>query len=469
MAEFDLTVVGAGPGGYVAAIRAAQLGKKVMIIEENELGGICLNWGCIPTKSLLRSSELFVSINEAQKYGLIVKSSSYDINNIVARSRNSAATLSKGISFLLKKNNISFVKGKAQLTSFNKIDVIIKNKEKIEISASNIIIATGARPKKFLGFEYGKNKNIWNYKDAMTVNKIPKSLIIIGSGAIGIEFASFFSSLGTKVKVIEAMDNILPNEDHEISEMLEKILSKKEVMFFKSSKVKDIITSKKSIKVKFDCLSSEQFEEAENVLIAVGIKGNTEDLGIEKLGISIKNDHILTDNFGYTGIKNIYAIGDVSGPPWLAHKASHEGVRCVEKIFEVSQFKGENSLKFKENIPSCVYSNPQIASVGLTEKQAKKNGYDIKIGKFPFKGNGKAITLGEEEGIVKTIFNSKTGELLGAHLIGVDVTELIHGFVLAINLEATELDLINSIFPHPTLSEMIHESVLNAYERSIHI
>jgi len=265
------------------------------------------------------------------------------------------------------------------------------------------------------------------------------------------------------------MDNILPNEDHEISEMLEKILSKKEVMFFKSSKVKDIITSKKSIKVKFDCLSSEQFEEAENVLIAVGIKGNTEDLGIEKLGISIKNDHILTDNFGYTGIKNIYAIGDVSGPPWLAHKASHEGVRCVEKIFEVSQFKGENSLKFKENIPSCVYSNPQIASVGLTEKQAKKNGYDIKIGKFPFKGNGKAITLGEEEGIVKTIFNSKNGELLGAHLIGVDVTELIHGFVLAINLEATELDLINSIFPHPTLSEMIHESVLNAYERSIHI
>ena len=442
--NFDLAVIGSGPGGYVSAIRAAQLGKKVLIIEENELGGICLNWGCIPTKSLLRSSELFLHLNEINKYGLAIEKHTFDINKIVKRSRDSADTLSRGISFLLKKNNIVIIKGKAKLTSSRQIDVSIKNDAKKIINATNIIIAT-------------------------TVKETPNSLIIIGSGAIGIEFASFFSSIGTKVTVIEALDNILPSEDNEVSGILEKILNNKGIKFLKSCKVDSIETGKKSIKVKINTSSSEKFEIADNVLVAVGITGNIEGLGLEKLGINIINGHIKTDDFGYTGVKSIYAIGDVSGPPWLAHKASHEGIKCVENMFRFKKNIEYHKPKYNRNIPSCVYSNPQIASVGLTEHQAISKGYKIKVGKFPYKGNGKAITLGENEGLVKTIFDSKNGELLGAHLVGVDVTELIHGFVLAINLEATELDLINSIFPHPTLSEMIHESVLNAYERSIHI
>jgi dihydrolipoamide dehydrogenase len=463
MAEnFDVVIIGSGPGGYVAAIRAAQLGMKTAIIEKADLGGICLNWGCIPTKALLRCSEIHHLLQNADQFGFTISGIKFDLQKIVERSRKVAAQLSSGISHLMKKNKITVIKGHGKLAGKGKV-VIEQDKNNTEVLAKHIIISTGARARILPGFE-PDGKFIYTYREAMTPKELPKKLLVVGSGAIGIEFASFYHNLGSEVTVIEVMDKILPVEDDEISTLARKSFESQGIKIHTGAKIQSATKNKDNVTATVDIKGKIEKFEVNAIIMAVGIEANTENLGLEHTAVKIEKGHIVTNEWLETNEKNVYAIGDVAGAPWLAHKASHEGVVCVEKI---SGSKDAHPI-CKTKIPGCTYSMPQIASVGLTEKQAIEKGYKIKVGRFPFIGNGKAVAMGESEGLVKTIFDEKTGELLGAHMIGAEVTEMIQGFVIAKNLEATELDLMHSIFPHPTLSEMMHESVLSAFGKVIH-
>ena len=459
--DYDLAIIGSGPGGYVAAIKAAQLNMSVLVIEKKDLGGICLNWGCIPTKSILRSAEIFDYIKNSSDYGIKSTSVKPDLMNIIKRSRSVAKKLSDGINFLFKKNKINLIYGKASINEKKEIIIVSKQQER-KVKAKNIIIATGAKPKKI---RLSNSFKVWDYFDALSPSNIPKSIGIIGSGAIGIEFASFYRALGSEVQVFEMQNKILPNEDDDVSVFLNKSLTKKGILFNLNNTILDI-TKEKDYKLKCKDSKSEKinYYNFEQVLEAIGIEGNIENLGLENTNIKIKNNQIVTYEFGKTDEDNIYAIGDVAGAPWLAHKASHEGIACAEYIAGKSSSPSEKMV-----IPSCVYSNPQVASIGITEQNAKKQGMNIKVGKFPLSANGKALSLSESDGFVKTIFEASTGQILGAHLVGVEVTELINSFSLAMKLEATELDIFSTIFPHPTISESIHESALDAYDKAIHI
>jgi len=461
---YDVIVIGGGPGGYVAAIRAAQLGMKVAVVEREHLGGICLNWGCIPTKALLRTSEVYHLMQHASDFGLKAEKISYDIEAIVKRSRGVANRLSSGIGMLLKKNKVDVIEGEAKLSKGGVApNVVVAGKS---YSAKHVILATGARARTVpaAGLEPDGDK-IWTYREAMVPKEMPKSLLVIGSGAIGIEFASFYKTMGADVTVVEMMDRVLPVEDEEISKLAAKAFKKQGMNLMTGAQVEKLDKGPKTVKVHVkDAKGKVQIVEVEKVILAIGIVGNVENLGLEALGAKVDRGHIVNDGFGRTNVKGLYAIGDVAGPPWLAHKASHEGVVCVEKIAGLDVHAFETS-----NIPGCMYCHPQVASVGLTEAKAKEAGYDIKVGRFPFVGNGKAIALGDDQGLVKTIFDKKTGELLGAHMIGAEVTEMIQGYVVARQLETTEEDLMHTVFPHPTLSEMMHESVLDAYDKVIHM
>jgi dihydrolipoamide dehydrogenase len=463
---FDLVVIGAGPGGYVAAIRAAQLGMKTAIIEREHLGGICLNWGCIPTKALLRSSEIYHLLHRLDEFGFSAKDISFDLGKIVDRSRKVAGRLSGGVGFLMKKNKITVIDGAAKLRGKGVVAVAGKNGKALpDVTAKHIIIATGARARTLPGLE-PDGKMVWTYKEALVPNVMPKSLLVVGSGAIGIEFASFFRTLGSDVTVVEVLDRVLPVEDEEISAFARKAFEKQGMKIHTGAKVEELKPGKNGVGVSLKLGDGKsQSLNVERVILAIGITGNVENLGLEEVGVKVEKGHIVIDPYGFTGVEGVYAIGDVAGPPWLAHKASHEGVVCVEKIAGV---KGVHPLDTK-NIPGCTYCMPQVASVGLTEKAAKAAGHEVRVGRFPYMGNGKAIALGETDGMVKTVFDAKTGELLGAHMIGAEVTELIQGYVVAKTLETTEAELMHSIFPHPTLSEMMHESVLDAYGRVVHI
>ena len=459
----DLIVIGGGPGGYVAAIRAAQLGMTVTLIESQHLGGICLNWGCIPTKALLRSSEIHHLLHNLDQFGFTAKDISFDIKKVIARSRSVASQLSKGVQHLLKKNKVTVIDGYGKLAGQGKV-IVEKDSKKIdELSAKNIIIATGARARVLPGLE-PDGKQVWTYKEAMVPEKMPKSLLVVGSGAIGIEFASFYRFMGAEVTVVEVLDRILPVEDEEISSFAHKAFEKQGMKILTGAKVTKLDKSAKGVKATIETPKGKEEITVENVIMAVGIVGNTENIGLEKTKVKVDRGHIVTNEWLATDEPGVYAIGDVTGPPWLAHKASHEGVICVEKIAGV---KDVHPLK-KLNIPGCTYCTPQVASVGLTEKAAREKGYKVKVGRFPFIGNGKAIAMGEPEGLVKTIFDEKTGELLGAHMVGAEVTEMIQGFGIAKTLETTEVELMHTIFPHPTLSEMMHESVLSAFGKAIH-
>lgn len=456
----DLVVIGGGPGGYVAAIRAAQLGLKVTLVERDNLGGICLNWGCIPTKALLRSAEIKHYMDYADAYGLSSTGVSFDLTKIVERSRKISAQLSSGIQFLLQKNKVTVTKGIAKIKSKGVLTVQKEDKTTEEITYKNLIIATGARAREIPNIK-PDGEHIWTSKEAMTPKNLPESLLIIGSGAIGVEFASFYRSMGVQVTIVEMQKNILPQEDEEISSLAYKQFEKQGIKFILNTTVSKATVEKGKVKV---VLGDGKEMTVSHVLVAAGVVGNVENLGLEGTKVKVEKNQIVVDDFCRTAEENIYAIGDVAGAPWLAHKASHEGIIAAEHI------AGKNPKAMKRsNIPGCTYSNPQIASIGYTEKKCKELGLDVKIGRFPFRGNGKALALGEPDGLVKTIFDKKTGEFLGAHLIGAEVTELIQGLAIAKTLETTEEDLIHTIFPHPTLSEMIHESVLNAEGRAIHI
>jgi len=463
MAEtYDLVVLGSGPGGYVAAIRAAQLGLKVAIVERELLGGICLNWGCIPTKALLRSSEIFHYMTHADAYGLSVDKPGFDLAKVVTRSRKVAGQLNAGVKGLMKKNKISVVEGVGTIMAKGRLSVV-KDGKTTELVAKDIIVATGARARD-LPFAKADGERIWTYRHAMTPKEMPTKLLVIGSGAIGVEFASFYSDMGAQVTIVEMLDRVLPVEDHEVSEFMEKQLVKQGFRILTKAGVESLENTGKSVKARIKLADgSSETGEYSHCIVAVGIVPNTESIGLEALGVKTTRGHIDTDAACRTNVPGIWAIGDVTAPPWLAHKASHEGVIAAEAIAG-----GHPHAMDKRNIPGCTYSRPQVASVGLTEARAREEGYDIKVGKFPFIGNGKAIALGEAEGFVKTIFDAKTGELLGAHMIGAEVTELIEGYTVAKQLETTEAELIETVFPHPTLSEMMHESVLAAYGRVIH-
>ncbi|MDB6179450.1 dihydrolipoyl dehydrogenase [Paracoccus sp. Z330] len=459
--NFDMVVIGAGPGGYVAAIRGAQLGLKVACIEREHLGGICLNWGCIPTKALLRSAEVFHLMERAKDFGLSAEKIGYDIDKVVERSRGVAKQLSNGVGHLLKKNKVTTIMGEATVTGKGKVSVkTAKGTE--EVSAGSIIIATGARARELPGLE-PDGKLVWNYKHALNPPHMPKKLLVIGSGAIGIEFASFFNTLGADTTVVEVMDRVLPVEDAEISAFAKKQFVKQGMKIMEKAAVKKLDRAGNKVTAHIETGGKVETVEFDTVISAVGIVGNVEGLGLEKLGVKVDRTHVVTDEYCRTGVDGVYAIGDVAGAPWLAHKASHEGVMVAELI------AGQKPHPIKPNsIAGCTYCHPQVASVGLTEARAKELGHDIKVGKFPFVGNGKAIALGEPEGMVKTVFDAKTGELLGAHMVGAEVTELIQGYVVGRTLETTEAELMETVFPHPTLSEMMHESVLDAYGRAIH-
>jgi dihydrolipoamide dehydrogenase len=460
--NFDVVVIGAGPGGYVAAIRSAQLGLKTAIVEREHMGGICLNWGCIPTKAMLRSAEIFHLMHRANEFGLSADKISFDLKAIIKRSRGISKQLNQGVTHLLKKNKVKTFIGEATILDKKKIKVS-KDKKSQELTADNIIIASGARARELPGLE-ADGKIVWTYKHALTPSRMPKKLLVIGSGAIGIEFASFYNNLGADTTVIEVVDRILPAEDNEIASFAHKQFQKQGMKVLTQTSVKNIELKNNIAHVEIEQSGEIKSEQFDTVISAVGIVGNVEGLGLEKLPVKVEKSHIKTDSNCNVGIEGIYAIGDVAGAPWLAHKASHEGVMVAELI------AGQKVHAIEpRSIAGCTYCTPQIASVGLTEEEAKKKGLKIKIGRFPFIGNGKAIALGEEEGLIKTIFDSETGELLGAHMVGAEVTELIQGYVLGQKLETTEEDLISTIFPHPTLSEMMHESVLDAYERAIHI
>ena len=461
--EFDIIVIGGGPGGYVAAIRAAQLGMKTALVEANHLGGICLNWGCIPTKALLRSSEIHHLINHADAFGLKVSGVEFDIKKIVERSRGVAKQLSGGVAHLLKKNKVQVFDGFGKLAGKQVVKVEKDGKAVAELKSPNIIIATGARARALPGLE-PDGKLVWSYREAMVPETMPKSLLVVGSGAIGIEFASFYRNMGAEVTVVEVMDRILPVEDEEISALARKQFEKQGMKIMAGAKVTKLDKGSNNVTCHVEAGGKTEKITVDRVIMAVGIVANTENMGLENTKVELDRGHIKTNEWLETAEKGVYAIGDVTGAPWLAHKASHEGVICVEKI------KGEKGVHpmNKANIPGCTYCMPQIASVGMTEAKAKEAGYEVKVGRFPFMGNGKAIALGEPEGMVKTVFDAKTGELLGAHMVGAEVTELIQGYVVAKTLETTEADLMHTIFPHPTLSEMMHESVLDAYGKAIH-
>lgn len=462
MKQFDVIVIGGGPGGYVAAIRASQCGKTVALIEAEALGGICLNWGCIPTKALLRSAEMFRFAKEMDHFGIEVRDVKFDLKKIVDRSRNVSNKLSSGVSTLMKKNKITVFDGVAKIEK-NKIVSINIDGKKEEIKASNIIIATGARARVLEGYEPDGNL-VLTYKEAMIPKEIPTTLIIVGSGAIGVEFASFYNAFGCNVTVIEARERILPVEDKEISDFAKKRFEKDGIRFITSAKLGVLKKNTNNVALEVTTAGKKSILKADKIIMAVGIVGNVENIGLENTKVKIEKGHIITKSNMETDEQGIYAIGDVAGAPWLAHKASHEATIAAESIAGVKT----HALN-KNNIPGCTYSIPQIASVGMTEELAKDSGFEVKIGRFPFIANGKAIALGEDSGFIKTIFDSKTGELLGAHMVGSDVTELISGYVIGKNLEATELDFMNTIFAHPTLSEMMHESVLEAYSKAIHI
>jgi dihydrolipoamide dehydrogenase len=462
--NFDIVIIGGGPGGYVAAIRAAQLGMKTAVVEREHMGGICLNWGCIPTKALLRTSEVYGLIKHAEAYGLSVKDVSYDAKKIVERSRKVANQLSNGVKGLMKKNKITVFDGTAKLAGAGKLAVAMNDKSSQTLAYKNLIIATGARARNLPGLE-ADGKLVWTYKEAMVPPEFPKSLLVIGSGAIGIEFASFYRTMGAEVTVCEVLPRILPVEDEEVSAFAKRAFEKQGMKIFTGATVTGLKKGANNVTATIKAGDKSQEITVDRVISAVGIVGNVENLGLEGTKVKVEKTHIVIDQWGFTGEPNVYAIGDVAGPPWLAHKAMHEGVLVVEKIAGV---KGVHPMKI-ENIPGCTYCQPQVASIGLTEAAAKAKGLQLKVGKFPFIGNGKAIALGEPEGFIKTIFDAKTGELLGAHMIGAEVTELIQGYSVAKTLETTEAELMATVFPHPTLSEMMHESVLAAYGRTLHI
>ena len=458
---FDLIVLGAGPGGYVAAIRASQLGLNVAVVEREHLGGICLNWGCIPTKAMLRSAEVYHLAERAKEFGLSAEKISFDLNKIVERSRKISGQLNQGVGHLLKKNKVTVFSGEAKL--LDRSNVSINSDGKYEkITAKNIVLATGARARELPGME-ADGDLVWTYKHALTPSRMPKKLLVIGSGAIGVEFASFYNTFGANTTIVEVLDRILPVEDEDVSSLAAEQFVKQGMTIKTGAKVQKLEKKKNQVVASIDCNGVTEVLEFDTVISAVGIIGNIEGLGLEEVGVETKANHVVTDEYCETTASGIYAIGDLTGAPWLAHKASHEGVLVAEKIAGQS-VKPINPIA----IPGCTYSYPQIASVGLTEAQAQKAGYKINVGKFPFIGNGKAIALGEKEGFIKTIFDTSSGELLGAHMIGAEVTELIQGYVIGQALETTEDDLIHAVFPHPTLSEMMHESVLDAHSRVIH-
>ncbi|MCC0049374.1 MAG: dihydrolipoyl dehydrogenase [Rhodobiaceae bacterium] len=476
--SYDVIVIGAGPGGYVTAIRAAQLGLKTAVVEREHLGGICLNWGCIPTKALLRSAEIYHYMQHAKDYGLSVEKASFDPAAVVKRSRGVSGQLNGGVGFLLKKNKVDVLWGEAKITKPGEVVVSKPAKKPMEpqhplpkgvkepgtYKAKHIIVATGARPRVIPGIE-PDGKQIWTYFEAMVPETMPKSLLVMGSGAIGIEFASFYKTMGVDVTVIELLPQIMPVEDAEIAGIARKQLEKQGLKIMTDAKVSKVTKSASGVTASVETKDGKKQDlSAEKLISAVGVVGNIENLGLEALGVKTDRGCVVIDGYGRTNVPGIYAIGDVAGPPMLAHKAEHEGVICVEKIAGLDAHPMD-----KLKIPGCTYCHPQVASVGLTEAKAKEAGYDIKVGRFPFTGNGKAIALGEPNGLIKTIFDKKTGQLLGAHMVGAEVTELIQGFVVAMNLETTEEELMHTVFPHPTLSEMMHESALDAYGRAIHI
>lgn len=465
--SFDLIVVGGGPGGYVAAIRAAQLGMKAAVVEGEHLGGICLNWGCIPTKALLRSAEIFHNIENAESFGLSVKGVSFDVGKIVDRSRKVAKQLSGGVAHLLKKNKVAVFDGYGKLAGGSagarKVAVEKDGKAVADLTAKHVILATGARARTLPGLE-PDGKLVWTYKEAMVPDIMPKSLLVVGSGAIGIEFASFFRTLGAEVTVVEVLDRVLPVEDEEVSAFAHKAFEKQGMKIMTGAAVKALKKGKDSVTATVEAGGKSTDITVDRVIMAVGIVGNVENIGIDGTKVKVDRAHVVVDEWLQTGEPGVYAIGDLVGPPWLAHKASHEGVICVEKIAGVKDVHPLNTL----NIPGCTYCHPQVASVGMTEAAAKEKGHKVRVGRFPFIGNGKAIALGDPEGFVKTVFDADTGELLGAHMIGAEVTELIQGYGVAKTLETTEAELMHAVFPHPTLSEMMHESVLDAYDRAIH-
>jgi len=460
--SFDVIVIGGGPGGYVAAIRAAQLGMKTAVVEREHLGGICLNWGCIPTKALLRCSEISHLLRHLGDYGFSAKDVSFDLKKIVERSRKVANQLSSGVGFLMKKNKITVFDGTAALAGKGKVKV--SGKTSADLTAKHIIVATGARARSLPGLE-PDGKLVWTYKEAMIPPTMPKSLLVVGSGAIGIEFASFYRNLGCEVAVVEVLDRILPVEDEEISTFARKSFEKQGMKIHTSATVKALKKGANNVTATVEAQGKNFEIKAERVILAVGIVGNVEVIGLEGTKVKVEKTHIVVDKWCATGEPGVYAIGDVIGPPWLAHKAMHEGVLCVEHIAGLNT---AHPLDVK-NVPGCTYCMPQVASIGLTEKAAKAAGYQVKVGHFPYIGNGKAIALGEPEGMIKTVFDAKTGELLGAHMIGDEVTELIQGYAIAKSCESTEQELMATIFPHPTLSEMMHEAVLEAYGRALHI
>ncbi len=462
--NFDVIVIGGGPGGYVAAIRAAQLGMKTAVVEANHLGGICLNWGCIPTKALLRSSEIHHLIQHAEQFGITVGNVSFDLKKVVERSRGVAKQLSGGIGYLLKKNKVTVFDAYGKLAGKGKVTLEKDNKKIDELTGKHIIIATGARARVLPGLE-PDGKLIWTYREALVPDIMPKSVLVVGSGAIGIEFASFYKNLGADVTVVEVMDRVLPVEDEEISLFARKQFEKQGIKIMTAAKTAKLEKGANNVTVHVEAGGKTEKIVVDRVIMAVGISPNTDNIGLENVpGVKLDRGHIVTDGYLKTGEPGVYAIGDCAGAPWLAHKASHEGVICIEKI------AGEKDVHpmDKLNIPGCTYCMPQVASVGLTEKAAKEKGYKIKVGRFPFIGNGKAIALGEPEGLVKTIFDEKTGELLGAHMVGAEVTEMIQGYVIGKTAELTEAEFMHTVFPHPTLSEMMHESVLSAYGKAIH-
>ncbi len=460
--SFDMIVIGAGPGGYVAAIRGAQLGMNVAVVEREHMGGICLNWGCIPTKAMLRSSEVFHLMHRAKEFGLKAEKVDYDLDAVVKRSRAVAGQLSGGIGHLMKKNKVTTVMGEATLGGKGKVSVKTE-KGTEELTAKNIVLATGARARELPGLE-ADGDLVWTYKHALMPPRMPKKLLVIGSGAIGIEFASFYNTLGSDTTVVEVMDRVLPVEDAEISAFAKKQFTKQGMKIMEKAMVKQLDRAKGKVTAHIEVGGKVEKHDFDTVISAVGIVGNVENLGLEALGVKIDRTHVVVDEYCRTGVDGLYAIGDIAGAPWLAHKASHEGVMVAELI------AGKHPHPVRpESIAGCTYCHPQVASVGFTEAKAKELGYDIKVGRFPFIGNGKAIALGEPEGMIKTIFDKKTGELLGAHMVGAEVTELIQGYVVGRQLETTEEDLMHTVFPHPTLSEMMHESVLDAYGQVIHM
>lgn len=459
---FDVVVIGSGPGGYVTAIRASQLGFKTAIVERSELGGICLNWGCIPTKALLKSGEVYEQLDHLKDYGLSVEKRGFDFDGIVQRSRKVAAQMNSGVTFLMKKHKIEVVQGTAKLEKGADAPTVVVGSRKL--TAKHVILATGARARTVpaIGLE-PDGERVWTYREALVPKAAPKSLVVVGSGAIGMEFASFYRALGSDVTVVEMMPRILPVEDEEISKTAHKAFEKRGIKFRVPANVKKLTKSKAGVSLEIEAGGKAETLDAEVCIVAIGIVGNVEDMGLEALGVKIDKTHVVTDKHGATGVPGLYAIGDVAGPPWLAHKASHEGVHCIEHI------AGLKPTNLTSPIPGCTYTNPQVASVGLTEAQAKEQGLEPKVGRFPFRVNGKAVAAGETEGLVKTIFDGKTGALIGAHMVGHEVTEMIQGFALAMTLEATEAEIQATVFPHPTMSEAMHEAALDAYGRVLHL